>query len=635
MLNFIRERAQGWIAWVIVGLLIIPFALWGINEYFGNGGKLVAATVNGVEIDQQTFQRAFYDRRSQMQEMLGKQYDARIFDPQLRKRVIDELIEQELLLQNAKEMGYRISDQGIVATLQSIEAFQENGVYSPELARQVLQSQGMSPAAFEQRVRRALLASQLPSGISASEFVSGVELNQLIRLQDQKREAHFLRLPLKRFEDPADASEDAVARYYEDHRDRFMTPEAVKVEYVELKADALGLDETPSDEVLREYYQSHSSQYVVPEERHVRHILIGLPEGAGEAEVAAARKKAEELRQRIEQGESFEALAKAYSQDPGSAEQGGDLGFIGRGMMEPDFEQAAFSLEPGQVSEPVLTSYGFHIIRVDEVRPQQAKPFEAVRDAVLQAYRQEVAERRYYELADKLTNLAYESPDSLEDVAKALDLPLQESPFFSRESGKGIFADPRVVAAAFSDEVLRQGFNSEPIELGENHVVVLRLKAHREAAPRPLEEVADEIRQIILQEKARERARVEAEKWLERLRAGEDRAALAKELGVDWKPTGSIGRRAPGLDPAIANALFRLPRPAEGSASYGMAELQAGDIALIALERVTDGDPDSYDEAKRENLRRQLEELRGNEMSRALVESLKAKAKIHVFIDES
>lgn len=635
MLNFIRERAQGWIAWVIVGLLIIPFALWGINEYFGSGGKLVAATVNGVEIDQQEFQRSFYERRSQMQEMLGKQYDSRVFDPQLRQRVINELVEQELLLQNAHEMNYRISDQSVVATVQSIEAFQENGVYSPDRARQVLRSQGLSPAAFEQRVRRALLASQLPSGVSSTALVTDAALDHLIRLQDQKREAAYLRVSLKHFEDPADANEQAVDRYYEDHRDRFMTPEAVSVEYIELNAAELALDEKPSEDALREYYQSHSSQYVVPEERHVRHILITLPEGAGEDEVAAARKKAQALRQRIENGESFQALAKEYSQDPGSAAQGGDLGFIGRGMMEPDFEQAAFSLEAGQVSEPVLTSFGFHIIRVDEIRPQQAKPFEAVRDELLQAYRRDMAERRYYELADKLTNLAYESPDSLSEVAKTLGLSLKESPFFSRESGKGIFADPPVVAAAFSDEVLHQGYNSEPIEVGEDHVVVLRVKEHHEAAPRPLAEVADKIREILIREQARERARTAVDGLLQRLRASESRAAVAKELGAKWEQSGSIGRRAAGLDPAIAEALFRLPKPAEGGDSYGSTELATGDLALIALERVTDGDPASYDKAERENLQGQLMRLRGNEISRDLLESLKAKAKIRIFIDES
>jgi len=635
MLNFIREKIQGWVAWVIVGLLIIPFALWGINEYFGNGGGLVAATVNGTEIDQREFQQAFYEQRSRMQEMLGSQYDSRIFDPQLRQRVINELVERELLLQNADAMGYRVSDQNVAATIRSFEAFQENGVFSPELYRQQLQAQGQSPAVFEQRIKRALLASQLPTAVAATAFVTDTELDALIRLQGQQREVAYLTLPIKQYEDPTDASDEAVASYYETHRERFMTPERVSVEYVELSADGLGADVDPGDEKLREFYQSRSQQFSVPEERKVRHILFTIPEGASESDVEAVRAKAEQVLKRIRDGESFAELAKEVSEDPGSADMGGDLGFISQGVMEPDFEKVAFALKEGEVSEPVLTSFGFHLIEVDEIRPGKVKPFESVRDELLKEYRRDEAEREYFDLADKLTNMAYETPDSLSEVAEALGLPLKESALFSRDGGKGLFADQHLVNAAFSDEVLKQGFNSEPVEVGDKHVVVLRVKEHREAAPLPLEEVAEVIKQQIIAEKARERARQAAAKLVERLEAGASREEIAKEAGAEWQTSPALERNAVTVDSALVQTVFRMPRPAEGSTRYGSTALSSGDFAVLALSRVTDGDPASFDQAERENLRQQLTNLRGTESSQALLESLKAKARIVIQIGES
>jgi len=635
MLNFIRERAQGWIAWVIVGLLIVPFALWGINEYFGTGGKLVAATVNGTEIDQREFQQAFYDQRSRMQEMLGGQYDSRIFDPQLRQRVINELVERELLLQNADEMGYRVSDENVAATIRSFEVFQEDGAFSSERYRQQLQAQGQSPTAFERRIKRALLASQLPTAVAATAFVSDAELDALIRLQEQQREVAYLTLPLKNFQDESDASEAAIASYYEQHRERYMTPEMVSVEYVELSAADLASGEEPSEEELQEFYQSRSQQFSLPEERKLRHILLTIPEGADETEVEALRKKAEDLVQRLRGGESFEQLAREVSEDPGSAEMGGDLGFIARGAMEADFDQVAFSLKVGDVSDPVLTSFGFHIIKVDEIRPGKTKPFEEVRAELLKEYQRDAAERKYFDLADKLTNMAYETPDSLAEVADALGLPLKESGFFSRQGGEGVFANPQLAAAAFSDEVLKQGFNSEPVEVGENHVVVLRLKEHREAAPRPLEEVADTIRQQLIADKARERAQQAADELVKRLAGGASREEVAKDAGAEWQTPVMLERNAATVDAALLRKAFRMPRPAEGGASYGNTVLSNGDFAVLALTRVVDGDPASFDKAERDNLRRQLANLRGNEASRALLEDLKSKARIVIQIDES
>ena len=635
MLHFIREKAQGWIAWTIVGLLIIPFALWGINQYFGNGGQLVAATVNGTEISQQAFQQAFYEQRGRMQEMLGQQYDARIMDPQVRQRAINELVDSELLSQYADQHGYRVSNNSVVATIQGIDAFRENGVFSTELYRQQVQAQGQSTTMFEHRVKKALLTSQLPMGLAGSVFITDAELNEILRLQAQKREASYLKLDVKKYQDQADATDEAVQQYYEANRERFMTPEKVSVEYIELAASDLGKDKHPTEDQLRAFYKEHSTQYVVPEERRASHILIKIPEAADDSQVEAARAKANEVLARVRKGESFKALAKEFSDDPGSAKQGGDLGFFGRGIMEPDFENAAFSLKEGEVSDLVLTSFGFHIIKLDEIRAEKAKPFEQVRAEILKQYQQDAAEKEYFDLAEKLTNLAYETPDSLASVADKLGLKLQTSGFVARSGGEGIFANPKVMAAAFSAEVVKQGYNSEPIEIGENHVVVLRMKEHQPAADQPLEAVADQIKRMIVAQKGKERAQAAAEALLKRLEKGESRAAIAKELGGEWQKAGVIERSAAKPEPAIVRQVLRLPRPAGDTASYGSVGLASGDFALLAVDKVIDGDPAAMDKAEREALRGQLANLRGNETSQAVIDSLKAKAKITIQLDES
>ncbi|HEC20379.1 MAG TPA: peptidylprolyl isomerase [Gammaproteobacteria bacterium] len=635
MLHFIRERAQGWIAWVIVGLLIIPFALWGINQYFGNGGKLVAATVNGEEISQSDFQTAFYEQRSRMQEMLGSQYDAQLFDPQIKKRVINELVDRELLLQHAEDMGFRVSDETVVATIQSIDAFREDGVFSASLYQQQLQTQGQSPASFERRVKRMMLAGQLPDGLAVSIFITDAELARMIKLEKQQRDFQFFTLSTANYSDEASVDDAAIKAYYEQHVERFMTPEKVRVEYVELSASGLKSDKEPTEEELREFYEANKDQYGTPEERRASHILIQLDEGADEAAVEAARKKAEALVARLRAGESFEKLAKENSDDPGSAETGGDLGFFGRGVMEPDFESAAFSMKKGEISDPILTSFGYHIIKLTDIRGGASKSFDEVRDEIREQFKRDAKERKYFELADKLTNLAYESPDSLSEVADTLGLELKQSPYFTRRGGPGIFANPKVLALAFSDEVLKQGYNSEPIELGENHVVVLRLLDHQEAARRPLEEVKEQVKQLLVQEKAREAVKAAGEKAVQQLRGGESSDTVLQNLSAKWQAAKAVLRDAKSPDAAIVRQAFRLNRPSSAdSPEYGGVVLASGDYAVIRLDKVVDGDPTKLDAAEKTKLRRQLAGEQGANAQMHLIAALRAKAKINIQADD-
>jgi len=635
MLSFIRDRAQGWIAWVIVGLLIIPFALWGVNEYVGNSDKLVAATVNGTDIGQREFQQAFYDQRGRMQQMLGGQYDAQLFDPQIKQRVINELVDRELLLQNADDMGFRVSDQTVVAAIQSIDSFRENGAFSVSLYQQQLQTQGQSPTAFERYVKRIMTAGQLPDGLASSAFVTDAELDEVIRLEKQQRDFQYFVLKTSQFQDESLADDAAIKSYYEQHVDRFLTPEKVRVEYVELSVAALKSDEEPSEEELHEFYETNQNQFSVVGERQASHILIQLEEGADEAAVTAAREKAEDLVARLNAGESFEKLAKENSDDSGSAETGGDLGYFGRDIMEPDFEEAAFSLELNEVSEPVLTSFGYHVIKVTGIREREVKPFADVRDEILAQFQNDAAEREYFDLAEQLTNQAYEMPDSLSETADELGLELKQSPFFERHGGTGVFANPRIVTAAYSDDVLKQGFNSEPLDVGENHVLVLRLLEHQKADRRPLSEVKSQVKQSLIQEKAREAVKAAGEKALQQLEAGESIETVSKALSVDWEDAGAVTRDTRDHDTQIIKQTFRLTHPSSpDSPRYSSVVLNSGDYAVIRLNKVVDGDPTTMDVAERETLKRRLAGEQGANAQLHLISRLKADAKVIVQNDD-
>jgi len=643
MLGYIREGIQGWIAWAIVILLIIPFALWGINQYFGNGGTLVAATVNGSDISQQHFQREYYSQRDRMRQMLGEQFDASMFDAQLKQRAMDDLINREILFQNASDAGFYVSDESIVNIIQGIEAFQEDGAFSNELYKQQLAANGESPVVFEQRMKRGILTQQLYSGITATPVVTKQDVDYLLKLQEQTRHIRYTTLKAEAYKQESDASDEAIAQYYKENSSRYMTPEKVSVSYLELNVSDLGKDAEPTAEELQKFYDDRANMYMVPEERHTRHILISVAEGASEDEINTAKTKATDLRKQIEDGADFEKLAEQHSDDPGSATNGGDLGYFGTGSLDPSYEETMYSLKKGEVSEPVLSAFGFHIIKLEDIREQNVKPFDEVKPTLVAEYRQGIADRKFFELSEKLTNLSYEVPDSLEDAAGATGLRIKNSELFGRNGGAGITANPKVSSAAFSDDVLKKGFNSEPIQIGENHVIVLRIKEHQDAKQRPLEEVKDEIATRIISEKSRERVEKAGVELMQQLRSGAEQVpanlqAPSTENGQDgagdgvesddWKDAGDLKRTDRSIDSKIVEKAFKLPKSAE--VVYGGAALASGDYAVIAVDKITDGDVAAMDEAKRLTTQRNLSGLLGESAFQEMLTGFKQKSNITV-----
>ena len=630
MLHIIREQIQGWIAWAIIILLIIPFALWGINQYFGGGGPLVAATVNGEDISQKDFQQFYYMQRSRMREMLGAQYDPSVFDPRIKEQALQELINQELLAQNAHEVGYRVAMDSVKQTILNIDAFKQEGKFSNELYVRALQAQGESPAGFEQRLQRAVLTQQFQSGVSNSAFVTQSETERLLKIENQTRNIDHLLLKLEKFKDAADATDEAMKKYYDQHREKFMTPEKVSIEYVELNSADLAKDAQPTDEELKEFYKERESQFHVPEERRSRHILIAVKEGADEEAINKAREKANEIRKKLLDGGDFAKLAGEYSDDPGSSKLGGDIGFFGHGNLDPAYEKALFDLKVGEISEPVLSSFGFHIIKLEEIRAEKTKSFDEVKDELIADYRKNIADRKYFDEADKLTRLAYEVPTTLSDAAGAVGLEIKTSPLFGRNGGPGIAANPKVIQAAFSNEVLVEGYNSEPVEISENHVVVIRMKDHVEKSQQSFDDVKEQVKAGVIADSSRTKAKLKGEEVLKRLRDGEDPQVAAKELEIEWIKSGELNRSDRKIDSAIITQAFKLSRPQEGKVSYGGTVLANGDYAVIAVDKVTDGDLAKIEEAKKLNLQKTLSGIRGGDDFNDVLATIKSTAKIVV-----
>jgi len=635
MLQGIRDRAHGWIAWVIVLLISVPFALWGIQEYLGNDADAPVATVNGVELSVPQFQRAYAQERARLEALLGGGLDQKLFDEgRFKQAALDRLIERELLIQAAHRSGLRISDAQLARSVQQQAVFREDGTFSENLYVNWLRAQGYSSAGFEQELRRLLTTEQVSAGITQSVIVTDRDRDDMLRLVEQQRRFAALQLSADDYRQEFDVSQSDIESYYQQHLPQYRNPERVKIEYLELSREAIEKTVTASDEELLQLYRAEHQSYIVPEQRRASHILVSIPKGADAGEVAAARKRAEELRSRLVNGEEFEVLAKETSDDPGSSGSGGDLGFFGRGVMDKAFEDTVYSMKVGEISDPVQSAYGFHIIRLSEVEPEKVKPFEEVRTDVLHRYQQQQAEPLFFEQTEQLANLAFEHPDGLQVAAETLGLPIKVTGPFDRGGDKegSISGHQEVIDAAFSQEVLEGGGNSDLIETDGERVIVLRVKEHFPAAQRPLSDVREEIIDAIRNERARERVVDVGRDLIARLRAGEDPVELAKSLGLEWSAPSTLKRAdtSAAVESGIRNTLFRMPRPDENQRQYDGTLTTSGDFVILSLDAVMDGDPTTAEAEYANNLQDALRRDFGQVSFDSLVQSLHKEAEIKV-----
>ena len=631
MLQLIRERSKGLLVWTIVGLIIITFALFGLSSYLGGSGSAASiAEVNDTEISQNQLLRAQRNYLERLQQIQGEQFDPSLFDnKEVKRQVLQGLIRRELIQQHINEVGYRPSPEQVINSIHSYPVFQEDGKFSRDRYRTLLRQEGIAPEQFERDVASDLASDQLRRGVAGSAFVTDSELKRYLDLKYQQRQIGYLVLKLERFLDKVQPEQSQIEQYYQDNRDQFMTPEQVSIDFIDLDLKQLSKQYEVSQQEVEQYYEAHRNNYIEqPERREVSHILIAIN---AERTQDQALGLTQELARKLDQGADFSRLAREYSDDPGSASQGGDLGLIQPGIFDPEFERVALELKQGAISEPVKTQFGYHLIRADVVKPATVKPLAKVEEQIRQELRMRQAEQEFYEKVDALSRYSYEMPDSLQGVAEQVGLKVEQSSMFTRRGGKGLTAEPKVVNAAFSEDVLKSGRNSDVLELSDTRYLVLRVNEHQPARARPLEEVKEEIAQRLKQQQAQELAIQTAREIKSALAKGEPADKVAANYKVDWQTPGLIGRR-PGqdekLDIAIRRTAFAMPVPAAGESSAVLTPVRGGNVAVIQLQSVRPGELPSGQQLERE--RQQLSTAYGLSEYEALLEDLRNQAEIRI-----
>ena len=620
MLQLIRDNATGWIAWGIVILISIPFALWGIHQYVTPDASVAVATVDDTEIGYYDFQRRYARQRQQIQSVLGAQLLGPDQERRLRREVLDGMIDSQVVISSGMNAGMRVGDEQLARTIQTQEVFRAGNDFSQDAYESWLRSQGYSPGGFEEELRRSLIEQQIALGVSGSDFMSTSELRDSVRMRLQKRTFSLLTIPASDFAG-AEPAESEIAAHFEQHRDAYMAPERLRLRYLEISMDEIAAGIKADDDELRALFEAERESFVTPEKREVSHILISVPADADSTAEEEARARLAVLRSRIEVGESFEDLARESSDDPGSATAGGSLGFIERGVMVPPFEEAAFALAPGEMSEPVRSSYGWHLIRVTSVHESRAATFEEVRDQVLAQYRTREAERIYVEQAETLANVTYEHPESLEAGAQELGLPIRETGPVTRtgESDDPVASQPAVVAAAFAADVLEEGNNSEPIEFESGRMVVVRAFDHEPPRALALGEARAQVIGTLQAEARRSAVTERGRDVLAELRGGRDADAVAADTGLEWSRFEDVGRAGGELSGRLREVAFRMPRPESGSARFDGVVDANGDFVIISLARVDDGDVSTLGDDEGRSLSRTLEADIGRIMFDAFV----------------
>jgi len=614
MMQAIRDRAQSWIAWVIVIFLIIVFALWGVQGYVGGTNNTDVAEVNGVSISEREFEnqyRSYRDQqRQQLLQALGNDVNHPLFkqlfnEEIMRQRVLEGMVQSRLLTFAAVKAGFNVGDEQINKIIVQVPVFQKDGQFDKETYKQRLRLQGMNNSGFKSRLKQDEMTAQFTTGLTNSTFVTDAQVNSWLALQNQQRSFSMMTLKAKDYQHEANINDDMIKSYYDQNLARFMTEEQVSVDYVVLSAKNLSAQAVADEQALREFYEDRKADYAV----------------INTSEQTATLNK---LRERIAAGENFSALAKEFSQDIGSANNGGKVGLISRIDMEQAFTDVAFALKQGEVSEPVQTSFGMHIIKLDRIQGEQrdvshillnvdskklrTRSFDEVRNEIEQEFITNASERRFGEQFQLLSNISYEQPDTLEPVTTELGLPIKSSESFTRRGGTGIFANPAIVSAAFSTDVLA-GNNSEPIELADEQVIVLRVKKYQAAEAKPLPDVNDAIIKSLLSDSGRDKVKEKAAELLQKASEYSSLNDLAVLENAQLDKTRAITRGDKEVPREIVEALFKVQRPTADKPVYQSVERINGDVSIIALESVKGAETTQFTEEEQQAARNKLSEL--------------------------
>ena len=582
MLQAINDRIKGWLGALVIIMITIPFAFWGIESYLGGGGKQFAAIVNGEEIPLHQFDRAYSNQLARLNQQFGSAVP--FTNEQIKSEVLDQLIDAVLLEENSFASGYRVSDSSLRQSIASL--FERDGRFDRDFFENVIAAEGMTTSQYETRLRNELRVVQKQNAVLATAILTDDEARRLAQLQQQQREIRHVRFSVDPGAPDIAVSEEEIEDYYNSNSQRFMTAERVRVEYVEITGDDIADDITVDEDRLAQMYEDYKRTLLAKEERKARHILIQLGTSA-EKSKEALMPRVQEIQQKLADGESFEDLAREYSEDPGSAEQGGDLGWVATGEMVKPFEDALFSMNKGEVSDVVETQFGLHLIRLDDVRTPEVASFAEKRAEFERELKQDIIGSMFYDMSENMAVTAYENPDSLDAVVDAVNKQPRKTDWFTRSAGAGIAEHEPVRAAAFSTSVLQEGLNSDIVEISSDHVAVLRLLEHEPATLRPLQEVRAEVEEVLRLKAAHSAAMAAAVKAKDKILAGSAPASVLADGQTLEGPVKVKRTDLNNVDPMIVSAAFQMPYPEDGKPSIQVVNLASGDIALVLLDKIT------------------------------------------------
>ncbi|MGR5095534.1 peptidylprolyl isomerase [Vibrio maritimus] len=617
MMERIREGVNSIAVKIILGLIILSFVFAGVGSYIAGGIGNTAAKVGNVEIGRGEFEQAYQNERNRMQSQMGEYFSTLLSDPSyvasFRKSVLDRMIDDVLLEQHAESLGLRISDAQIRTMMLEMPQFQNDGKFDPEIYQATLRRAGFSADSFAEYLRRDLVRNQLLSALQGSEFTLPSEIESQGKLLTQTRDIKTLTLSLEEFANKATITEEEIQQYYDENPVQFTRPEQVKVSYIELSAQALKDSVEVTDADVQQYYDEHLDKYSTSEQREVSHILV---QGDDKA-------KAQAILDELNAGADFATVAKEKSEDIGSSEEGGSLGWIERDVMDPAFEEAAFSLaNVGDRTGLVKSDFGYHIIKLDAVKASESKPLAEVKDEIIAELRDQVAIDEFYSLQNELEKVAFEYPDSLDDAAKAVNQKVVTTDFISQVDAPEILRSPAVMQALESPEVKEDGLNSEAMEIAPEHIIVVRVDDVRDQTVLPLEEVKEQVETQLAKVKGEQAAMELGVQLVNDLKEGKTDTLDANSLVFGELET--IDRSSP-----LAGTVFAMSKPEEGAATFAQTKDMQGNIVVVELSKVAS----DYDNAYNEQIGAQMAREATQKDLTSVIAILRSNTEIEYFLD--
>jgi peptidyl-prolyl cis-trans isomerase D len=595
MLQNIRDNVQGIFAKVIMGLLLVPFALFGIESLVGNNGPAEVARINGEKIREPELVEAINVQKRQLLARMGENIQPELLDDAvLRKSALDDLITRHLLKQSAESMKLRLPVGVVDRNIRVMPDFQENGQFSPARYEQLLRGQGYSPTYFKQLIGEGLLINQLYSAFTGSEFATPAEYKNIAGMLQQQRSFRYVTLPVAGVAEKIVVSDDEVKAYYAEHSKEYMSEERIRLEYIELRAQ--DYFQQVDDATVKSEYERESAAFKPQTERHAAHIMIEVSKQRDEAQAQALLAS---IAEKLKAGEDFAKLAAQYSDDVGSKANGGDLGVSTGDTFPAPFEAALGKLSVGQVSEPVKSDSGYHLIKLVSQQTSERPTFEQRKADIAQRLQESGAQPELIKNVEKLRDLVFNS-DGLSGPAQQVKATIHTTEWIDRKTSDPLLSNPKVITAAFSQEVLHDRNNSDVLELRPDHFVVLRIKEHAESAPKPLEEIKPAIVQAVKLRRAAEQLTADAKQLIKQVQEGGEFAKLAGQQGYTVRSADKTMRTNGSVNAELLRAAFALPKTEKNP--IDSLQLDNGDIAVLQLEEIVDGAPDSLAPTQRDAL---------------------------------